>query len=106
MSISDCPRRIAFLGTPHQGSKKAQWVELGEKFLSLFSDENIAGVLKELEQGSETLVKLGVAFSKWLSHRAGKPETKVEVFCLFEKLSSSVGGKSIGNLCGLRYATI
>ena len=76
----------------------AQWVESGKKFLSLFSEKTTGVVLKELEQGSNTLVKLGVAFPKWLSHQAGKSETKVEIVCFFEELSSSVGGKSIGKV--------
>lgn len=105
-SISDCTRRIAFLGTPHQGSNKAQWAESGKNFLSLFSRKTTGGVLKELEQGSDTLVKLGVAFPTWLSHRAGKPKTKVEIVCFFEELSSSVGGTSIGKVHPLRSATI
>lgn len=76
------------------------------KEVSLLVPEKTTGVvLKELEQGSNTLVKLGVAFPKWLSHQAGKPETKVEVVCFFEELSSSVGGKSIGKVRRLRSAT-
>ena len=46
----------------------AQWAESGKKFLSLFSEKTTGVVLKEFEQGSSTLVKLGVAFPKWLSH--------------------------------------
>ena len=97
-SIATYTRRIAFLGTPHQGSDKAKWVELGKNFLSLVSQKTTAEILKELEQGSDTLVKLGVAFPKWLSHQAEKPETKVEIVCFFEELSSSFSGKSIGKV--------
>ena len=105
-SISTYTRRIAFLGTPHQGSDKAKWVESGKNFLSMASQKTTAEILKELEQGSDTLVKLGVAFPKWLSHQAEKPETKVEIVCFFEELGSSVGGKSIGKVCQLRSATV
>lgn len=105
-TISDCTRRIAFLGTPHQGSDKAQWAEIGKKFLTLLSLKSTGGLLKELEQRSDTLVKLGVAFPQWLSHRAGKPETKVEIICFFEELSSSVGGHSIGKVRRLRSRMI
>lgn len=91
---------------PHQGSDKAQWVEIGKNFLSLLSLKSTGGLLKELEQRSDTLVKLGVAFPQWLSHRAGKPETKVEIICFFEELSSSVGGHSIGKIRRLRSRMI
>ena len=97
-SISDCTRRIAFLGTPHQGSEKAQWVESGKKFLSFLSQKTTGELLHELERGSSTLMQLEVVFLKYLSHHAEKPETKVEIVCFFEELSSSVGGKSIGKV--------
>ena len=105
-SISTYTRRIAFLGTPHQGSDKAKWVDLGKRFLSMVSQKTTADILKELEQGSDTLVKLGVAFPKWLSHQAEKPETKVEIVCFFEELSSSVGLQSIGKVRQLRTPTV
>ncbi len=97
-SISDCTQRIAFLGTPHQGSEKAKWAESGRNFLSLFSTKTTGDILKELDQGSTTLVKLGAEFQKWLSRHAGKPETKFEIICFFEELSTSVSGKPIGKV--------
>lgn len=90
-SISTCTRRIAFLGTPHQGSDKTKWVDLGKRFLSMLSKKTIADIPKEMEQGSDTLVRLGVAFPKWLSHQAGRPETKVEIVCFFEELGTNIG---------------
>ena len=95
-------RRIAFPGTPHQGSDNGKWLALGKNFLSTFSEKTTADILKELEQGSETLVELGFAFQIWLSHRAEKPKTRVEIVCFFEELTSSVGGKSIGKERQLR----
>lgn len=100
--ISDCTRRIAFLGTPHQGSDKAQWVELGKNFLSILSNKTTGGILKELEQGSVTLGNLAAEFPKWLSHR----KEKIKVVCFFEELSTNISGKSIGKVRRLRFATI
>lgn len=97
-SISDCTRRIAFLGTPHQGSEKAKWAELGRTFLSLFSEKSTGKTLKELEEGSATLVQLEVGFRKWLSHHSGESKTKAEIMCFFEELTSNVGTKSIGKV--------
>lgn len=103
--IPDHRRRIAFLGTPHQGADKAKWVESGKKFLSLFSNKTIGSIPKELEQGSDTLVKLGHDFPGWLLGRAEKPETKVEIVCFFEELNSSVSGVDIGKVCQLQSTT-
>ena len=97
-SVGDCTRRIAFLGTPHGGSNKAHWIESGRRFLSMFSNKTTGNLLKELEQGSDTLVKLGIAFPTWLSHRAGKPETEVKIGCFFEELGSSANGVHIGKV--------
>ena len=105
-SISTCTRRIAFLGTPHQGSDKAKWVDLGKRFLSMVSQKTTADILKELEQGSDTLVRLGVAFPKWLSHQAEHPETKVEIVCFFEELSTDFGSGSLGKVRQLTSATV
>ena len=52
-------RRIAFPGTSHQGSNNEKCVTLGKNFRSMFSQDTSADILKELEQGSETSVKLG-----------------------------------------------
>ena len=52
-------RRIGFPGTSHQGSDNGKWVTLGKNFRSIFSQDTNADILKELEQGSETSVKLG-----------------------------------------------
>ncbi len=103
--IPDYTRRIAFLGTPHRGADKAEWVESGRKFLSLFSNKTTGRVPQELVQGSDTLVKLGDEFPGWLLSRAEKPETKVEIVCFFEELSSSVSGVDIGKVCELQSAT-
>ena len=103
--IQDHTRRIAFLGTPHRGADKANWAESGKNFLRLFSNKTTGTVLKELEQGSDTLVKLGDEFPGWLLGRAEKPETKVEIVCFFEELSSSFNGVDIGKVCQSQSAT-
>ena len=46
-------------------------------------------------------MQLEVSFQKFLSHRAEKPETKVEIMCFFEELDSRVGGNWIGKVCRL-----
>lgn len=70
------------------------------KFLSLLSGQPNASVPKELEKGSDTLMKIGIAFPKWLLHRAATPETEVQIVCFFEELDSSFGGLPIGKVRG------
>lgn len=90
------------ISTPSfQGSDKAQWVESGKQFPSFFLLKPTGAVLNESEEGSDTLVKLGVAFPKWLLHQAEKAETKVKIMCFFEQPGTSVGGTPIGKVCRL-----
>ena len=72
----------------------------------MVSQKTTADIVKELEQGSDTLVKLGVAFPKWLSHQAEQPKTKVEIVCFFEELSTDFGPGSVGKVRQLRSATV
>lgn len=54
------------------------------------SQKTTGTVLKELEEGSDTLVRIGVALPK--------AETKVEIICFFGQLGASVGGIPIGKV--------
>jgi len=84
--ISKCTKRIAFFGTPHHGSDKAQWIDSCRGFFSLIKDTN-SGLLKDLEKNSEVLVRLGEDFGKWLR----KHEKEVGIACFYEELKSAVG---------------
>ena len=64
-------------------------------FLSMFSQKVTADILKGLEKGSKTSLKLGVAFPEWLSHWTEKSKTRVEIVYFFEELTSSFGGKFV-----------
>ncbi len=96
--LANCVRRIAFLGTPHQGSDKAQWAETARKFLKVVKTTN-AELLKDLDEKSEKLAKLGVQFPSLLTSRAQTPETRLEVVCFYEGFSTRVGGVDIGMVC-------
>ncbi|KAI9765525.1 MAG: hypothetical protein M1840_007351 [Geoglossum simile] len=86
-------RRIAFLGTPHQGSSKAKWADTGRAFLELFKSTNKENV-KDLQDKSEKLSSLGRAFPNLLRRRTetGELNAKIEVVCFFEELPSKVIG--------------
>jgi protein SERAC1 len=85
-------RRIAFLGTPHQGADKAQWAETGRRFIGLFKASNpellkdLSASSKDLEDKSEKLANIGVRFPNLLRHRAQSPESQIEVNCFYEGL--------------------
>lgn len=96
--LSNCVRRIAFLGTPHQGSDKARWAETAKNFLKIFKTTN-AELSKDLNEKSEKLAKLGDRFPRLLNSRAQTDETRIEVHCFFEGLSTRVGGIDIDTVC-------
>ena len=96
--LANCVRRIAFLGTPHQGSDKARWAETARTFLKVFKKTN-AELSKDLDEKSEKLAKLGVQFPSLLTSRAQTPETRIGVVCFYEGLSTRVGGVDIDVVC-------
>jgi hypothetical protein len=85
--ISHSIKRIAFLGTPHDGSEKARWAETGRRFLSMFKSTN-KELAKDLTPKSEKLAKLSVQFPILLSKRAQNPSTVIDVVCFYEGLST------------------
>ena len=98
--LADCVRCIAFLGTPHQGSEKARWAETARKFLSIFKNTN-KDLSKDLNEKSEKLAKLGVQFPDLLNSRAQTPQTRIEVVCFFEGLTTRFGGVDFDMVCHL-----
>lgn len=93
--LASCVRRIAFLGTPHQGSDKAQWAETGRCFIKYFKTTN-AELSKDLDKRSEKLAKLGVQFPTLLNSRAQEPETRIDVVCFYEGLTTRLGLVDLG----------
>lgn len=96
--LANCVRRIAFLGTPHQGSDKARWAETARRFVQFFKETN-PELSKDLNEKSEKLAKLGVQFPNLLNSRSQSPETKIEVVCFFEGKSTTVGGVNFDKVC-------
>lgn len=94
-NLANCVRRIAFLGTPHQGSDKAQWAETARRFIHLFKTTN-AELSKDLDEKSEKLAKLGVQFPNLLRTRAQTPKIRIDVVCFYEGLTTRVGGVDYG----------
>ena len=96
--LANCVRRIAFLGTPHQGSDKARWAETARRLLKVFKTTN-AELSKDLDEKSEKLAKLGVQFPSLLTSRAQTPETRIEVVCFYEGLSTRFASVDVDVVC-------
>lgn len=95
-AVEESVRRIAFLGTPFQGSDMAGWGEMGRKFASLLQDTNKA-LLDDLKQDSYQLKTISEGFPEWLREREGKRETKMEIVFFTEELTTGSLGK-VGEL--------
>ncbi|KAL8697128.1 MAG: hypothetical protein Q9201_007292 [Fulgogasparrea decipioides] len=93
--LANCIRRIAFLGTPHQGSDKAQWAETARSFIKIFKETN-AELSKDLDEKSEKLAKLGVQFPNLLRSRSEIPKTQIDIVCFYEGQTTKLGGKDVG----------
>ena len=78
-NISKCTRRIAFFGTPHEGSEAAKWVERGQAFFDYIGRD----YPDHMEKKSEILSRLGEKFQNLLKSRANKPD-KIDIMCFFE----------------------
>ena len=96
--LANCVRRIAFLGTPHQGSDKARWAETARTFLKWFKTTN-AELSKDLNEKSEKLAKLGVQFPNLLSSRTQTSESRIDVVCFYEGLTTRLGGMDFDMVC-------
>jgi len=90
-SLSACIRGIAFIGTPHKGSAKAKWAEVGRQILKSLGKSTNPELLKDLEEKSEKLAKVGDIFPKLLKRRSEEPKTKIDVVCFFEGQPMNIG---------------
>ena len=61
----------------------------------MFSQKVTADILKGLEKGSKTSLKLGVTFPEWLSHWTEKSKIRAEIVYFSEELTPSFGGKFV-----------
>ena len=92
--VSTCVRGIIFLGTPHRGSNKASWGEQARKFVSYFKTTN-SSLVKDLDEKSEKLAKIGDSFPSLLNTRGKQANTRIEVVCFYE-------GQPMGSLGKVR----
>ncbi|KAF9884479.1 hypothetical protein FE257_001740 [Aspergillus nanangensis] len=81
--LSSCIRGIIFLGTPHKGSNKAKWADQARKFMTFFKSTN-SELLKDLDEKSEKLAKIGDSFPTLLINRGKQSDTRIEIVCFYE----------------------
>lgn len=81
---------IAFIGTPHCGSDKAEWASIGSKLLGLVPRLN-KDIVQALAPESAVLARIQQDFHRML---AGLPEErKIRITCFFEELPIQGIGK-------------
>jgi protein SERAC1 len=92
-SISSCVRGIIFLGTPLEGSSKAKWADIGQRFAKLVGKDTNQDIVATLQKDSARLRDLRDGFVNFVRSRAeaGAANSKLEVICFFEEFSTTYG---------------
>lgn len=85
--VERCTRRIAFLGTPFRGSKKADWGETIRLLVSALKTTNPV-LLKDLQSAAPA--ELSHDLTQWLIRRAKDSDSKVEIVCFYEEEDTTV----------------
>jgi hypothetical protein len=82
--ISECTRAMAFLGTPHRGSNKANLGHILARLASLIKQTNVP-IVDVLRPDSELLNRMQEQFYDMLGNRrnAGKA---IDITCFYEEL--------------------
>lgn len=97
-------RAMIFLGTPFEGSEKAEWANTALRYLSWISSTNNEKT-KDLEERSAKLASINEAFLKFLKAR-DRSKIPVEVACYFEEYPIYVAGKKLGVIVPRKSAVL
>ncbi|KXX73079.1 Protein SERAC1 [Madurella mycetomatis] len=82
--IFNCTRGIAFMGTPHKGSRIADWVHIPADAIGFFKSTN-KSLLEILEKDNQLLESIQVDF--WSMVRGLREDgRRFEITCFFEEL--------------------
>ena len=103
-TLANSTRGIIFLGTPFEGSGKAEWANNALRFLSWVSSTNDLKT-KDLEERSAKLISVYDAFLKFLKGR-DRSKIPIEVACYFEEYPMYVAGKKIGMIVPKQSASL
>jgi hypothetical protein len=89
---------IAFMGTPHAGSPKADWATPLTRLSNVLRKTN-SEIVQVLKPGSEMLANLQQEFHTMLDNRSKNHKKTMEIFCFYEELPV-VGVGEVGERIG------
>lgn len=95
-SLLESTFAIAFMGTPHMGSAKAEWASILSRLSSVLRETN-RKILSVLEPESEVLANVQQEFHTMLDDRSRNRGSLVEIHCFYEE----VAVLGIGKVCVL-----
>lgn len=90
--VLESTEAIAFLGTPHAGSAKADWDTSLTRLSNVLRKTNTE-IMQVLKPGSEMLADLQQEFHTMLDDRSRNQKRNMEIFCFFEELAVIGVGK-------------
>ena len=93
-SVLESTFAIAFMGTPHVGSAKAEWADILARLSSVLRRTN-RNILSIFEPGSEVLANVQQEFHMMLTDRSRNRGSHVEIHCFYEEIAAPV----IGEVC-------
>ncbi|KAI9666477.1 MAG: hypothetical protein M1821_004413 [Bathelium mastoideum] len=76
---------IAFMGTPHMGSTKAEWTSILSRLSSILRQTN-RNILSVLKPGSEILANVQQEFHTMLDDRGRNRGFHMEIYCFYEEV--------------------
>jgi protein SERAC1 len=83
--IVSCTKAIAFLGTPHCGSKMADWGKVVGNVINLIKTTNV-DIIRVLKPDSEDLATIRESFLTMLRGRLQQNGQVVKITCFWEEL--------------------
>jgi len=85
-SLLESTFAIAFMGTPHMGSVKAEWASILSRLSSVLRQTN-RKILSTLEPESEVLANVQQEFHTMLEDRSRNRGSLVEIHCFYEEVA-------------------
>jgi predicted alpha/beta hydrolase family esterase len=103
--LSDSTVGMLFLGTPFEGSKKAEWGKLGDRFKRIIPGIKTEDI-KNLEERSAKLESINIALNKYVKERdRDRTRRPLNIVCYFEEHPTYEAGLSIGKIVKKPSAT-
>lgn len=89
---------MVFLGTPFEGSAKAEWGKVGKRLASMIPSIKTDDV-KDLQERSAKLVSINNDLTKYVKERDRDHKKRpLDIVCYFEQYPMYIGIKDIGKI--------